>query len=92
MSDNEPHLSMSEENSNGSINDENRSINKPNLSIDGQKEVHLKVSDHESSGDPSILHEPENKYSINNKKDPEISHVPEKKVEKKPESQCCLLI
>lgn len=65
---------------------------KPNIVVDGQKEVHMRVSASDT-GDGSIDAEDNRKIPVNSSKDPDISHVPQKgKGEKDKQSQCCLIL
>jgi hypothetical protein len=63
---------------------------KPNLSIDDDNEVHLKVSDHAGSDDGSIIAAPAQDYPIDAERDPKISHVPQQ-TPPAAQSKCCLL-
>ena len=64
---------------------------KPNIVVNDQKEVHMKVSSSESDHDGSITAQETKPINTDPSKDPEIK--PDKKAAKKDnQSQCCLLI
>ena len=66
---------------------------KPNITVDAQKEVHLKMSDKGDSEEGSIIAAPDKDYPVDSNKDPKISHVPEQKApEQQNQSKCCLLL
>ena len=63
---------------------------KPNIIIDDQKEVHMKVSEGKSS-DGSITAQETKPIQTDPSKDPEIK-ADKKQTAKDTQSQCCLLI
>ena len=65
---------------------------KPNITVDGQKEVHLRYSDQNASDEGSIVAAPNVSYPIDTTKDPVISKVPEDRTVQNAQSKCCLLI
>ena len=73
-----------------SARSEDTDQDKPNIIIDGQKEVHLKVSVADSA-EGSIIMAPQDDYQIDATLDPKISHLPEKNVTdvRKQQSVCC---
>jgi hypothetical protein len=64
---------------------------RPNITIDDDKEVHLNVSDHAGSDEGSIVAAPQRDYPIDADLDPKISHVPQQKAGNV-QSKCCLLL
>ena len=65
---------------------------KPNITVDGQKEVHLKVRRGGDEDEGSIVAARQGDYPIDPSKDPKISHVRDNKDAGKAQSKCCLLI
>lgn len=66
---------------------------KPNITVDGQKEVHLNNGENADSGEGSIVVAPQQDYPIDSTKDPKISHTSEQSdAAAANQSKCCLLL
>ena len=63
---------------------------KPNITVDGQKEVHLNITADNDENEGSIVAAPEGDYPIDSNKDPQIKPV--QKDTSKEQSKCCLLL
>ena len=63
---------------------------KPNITVDGQNEVHLNIQVDGDETEGSIIAAPEGNYPIDSNKDPQIKPV--QKEAPNSQSQCCLLL
>ena len=92
MSDHDVEISVSDSSSAKQPKQKHSSDDdKPNIVIDDQKEVHMKVSEG-SSDDGSITAQEAKPIQTDPSKDPEIKPDKKQTSAKDPQSQCCLLI
>ena len=93
MSDHDVEISVSDSSSDVKAKPQKHSSDddKPNIVINDQKEVHMKVSEG-SSDDGSITAQESKPIQTDPSKDPEIKPEKKQATAKDPQSQCCLLI
>ena len=83
---------MSDHSSSGSGSSSEYSEDRPNITVDGDKEAHLNVNkDDEECTEGSIVAAKNDDVPVDPSKDPKISNVPEQKKEQA-QSKCCILI
>lgn len=87
------HSSSSSSDKQAPQNDDSSSSgsDKPNITVDAEKGVHLKDGRSDQSDEGSIVAQQQD-YPIDQSKDPKISHAPEKPKEAQAQSKCCHLI
>lgn len=93
MSDNgDVELSVSSSGEENKKAEKPKETDEPNIVVDGQKEVHINVSDSDSDKDGSIDAQEQKAVKTNPSKDPEIKPDNKKEEKKDAQSQCCLLL
>ena len=65
---------------------------KPNITVDDKKEVHLRISDQGETDEGSIVAAPKEFYPSNAAKDPVVPLYTESKEVPPEKSKCCILI
>ncbi|KAK8839859.1 hypothetical protein M9Y10_031571 [Tritrichomonas musculus] len=73
-------------------NEDENDPDKPNITVDDKKEVHIRLSDQGETEEGSIVAAPKEFYPSNAAKDPVISHYSESKEVTPGKSKCCILI
>lgn len=65
---------------------------KPNITVDDKKEVHLRISDQGETDEGSIIAAPKEFYPSNASRDPVVPQYTESKEVTPGKSKCCILI
>lgn len=68
------------------------SEDKPNITVDGQKDVHLNIQNEGEETEGSIVAADNAAYPVDHNKDPIITPKPADINDPKKQSQCCLLL
>lgn len=84
--------SVSISDSSSTPNEDENDPDKPNITVDDKKEVHLRISDQGETDEGSIVAAPKEFYPSDAAKDPVVPLYSETKEVTPGKSKCCILI